>query len=353
MPTIRDVAKRAGVSAGTVSNVLNRPSYVNAEKRKRVLDAIRELGYVPDESSRQFRPGRGRTLGMVVVDLGNPFFVDVALGAEAKARESGAALVVCHSGEDALREEYNLDVLVQQRVQGVMITPVHEQNPRLGALLERGVPVVFVDRVSPNRNCCSVATNDVHGGRLAGEHLAAKGHERMAFVGDPSMSRQIADRYEGFLQAVGESRCELIVARSWRMEHGRQAGRELAARAPSDRPTAIFCANDMLAIGLHQEVIRGGLRVPEDLAIVGYDDLIWAGAAAVPLSSVRQPRARLGETATRLVLAEIEEGPKHQHEHVLFQPELVVRASSDHQVTARRRRRAAPSGDRVPFPSGT
>jgi LacI family transcriptional regulator len=343
MATIRDVALRAGVSAGTVSNVLNRPSYVSAETRQRVLDAIDELGFVPNESSRQFRPGRVRTIGMVVVDLGNPFFVDVALGAEAMARESGAAFLVCNSAEDPVLEERNLDLLVQQRVQGVLITPVDEQNQRLDALLERGVPVVLLDRVSPDRNCCSVVTNDVYGGQLAGRHLVEQGHERIAFVGDPSGLRQMHDRYEGFLQAVGPDRSEVIPASTWRLEMGRSAGRELAERPADERPTAVFCANDLLAMGVLQELTQHRIRVPEDIAIVGYDDLGWAGAAAVPLTSVRQPREQLGRAATRLVMTEIDEGSNHQHQHVTFQPELIVRASSRTAPSPRARepRRAA------------
>jgi len=329
MATIHDVAQRANVSAGTVSNVLNRPSYVNADTRQRVLDAIEELGFVPNESSRQFRPGRGRTIGMVVADLGNPFFVDVALGAEAMAREAGIALIVCNSAEDPVREEHNLDLLVQQRVQGVLITPVDEQNPRLDALLERGVPVVLLDRVSPTRNCCSATTNDVYGGQLAGEHLVERGHEQIAFVGDPSGVRQMSDRYEGFLKAVGHDRAEVILASNWRVDVGRAAGKELAERPADRRPTAVFCANDLLAIGVLQELTHHKIAVPEDIAIVGYDDLVWAGAAAVPLSSVRQPREQLGRAASRLVMAEIDEGGRHQHEHVTFQPELIVRDSSD------------------------
>jgi LacI family transcriptional regulator len=135
------------------------------------------------------------------------------------------------------------------------------------------------------------------------------------------------DRYEGFLQAVGPDRSEVIPASTWRLEMGRSAGRELAERPADERPTAVFCANDLLAMGVLQELTQHRIRVPEDIAIVGYDDLGWAGAAAVPLTSVRQPRQELGRAAAELVLAEASD-PGHEHQQVLFTPELVARAST-------------------------
>jgi LacI family transcriptional regulator len=333
MANIRDVAHHAGVSAGTVSNVLNRPSYVNAETRQKVLAAIAELDFVPRKTARQYRPGRERTLGLAIADMGNPFFVDVALGAESAAKELGVGVLIVHNGEDSSREEQNLDLLVQQRVHGIMITPVDENNPRLENLVEKGVPVVYVDRISGDRPCCWLATDDYAGGRLAGGHLLAMGHRRIAFVGDGSISRQVSDRYAGLLKAVADAELpeitvELIPAPAWKIRDGRDVGLEIAARHPTDRPTAVFCANDMLALGLLQELVLHGVHVPEDVAIVGFDDLEWADVATVPLSSVRQPRELLGRTAVRMILDEIEQGSSHVHEHVIFPPELVVRGSS-------------------------
>jgi LacI family transcriptional regulator len=330
---IRDVARQAGVSAGTVSNVLNRPSYVNAETRRRVLDAIEALEFIPRRASRQFRPGRERTLGLALADMGNPFFVDVALGAETAAKELGVGVVIVHNGEDVGREEQNLDLLVQQRVHGIMITPVDERNPRLERLVERGVPIVYVDRISGDRPCCWLATDDLKGGRLAGEHLIESGHRRIAFVGDSGISRQVEQRCQGLRDAVADAglpddAIEVLPATSWKIRDGRAVGLDLADRAPEDRPTAVFCANDMLALGLLQELVLHGVRVPDDIAIVGFDDLDWASTSAVPLSSVRQPRDLLGRTAVRMILDEIEQGAAHEHEHVIFPPELVVRDSS-------------------------
>ena len=329
MATIRDVAKLAGVSAGTVSNVLNRPSYVSTEVRKRVEAAIAELGFKPTQHARQYRPGRMRTLGVVVASLDNPFFVDVALGTEAVAREEGVSVVFCHSGFDPTKEEYNLDLLVQQRVQGVIITPVEEDSPRLERLMRRGVPVVFADRISGERPCCSIATDHVAGGVAAGEHLAALGHRQVAYIGDPRMSIQVADRLEGFrraFEAPGREPVQIINVMEWTVQAGIAAGERLVMG--DHRPTAVFCANDMIALGVLQRLTANGIRVPEDVAIVGYDDLDLAAAAAVPLTTVRQPRADLGRAAFRLVMNEIDGASGHQHKHIVLDPELIVRRST-------------------------
>jgi LacI family transcriptional regulator len=279
---------------------------------------------------------------MVLVDLGIPFFVDVALGADVEARQHGASLVICTSADDTQLEEHNLDVLVQQRVQGVLIAPVDENNPRLEAMLERGVPVVFVDRTPAINKCCSVATNDLGGGHVAGRHLIELGHERLAFVGDPAARLQMGARYAGFVEATRQAEVELLPTASWQMGSGREIGRELASREASKRPTGVFCANDQLALGVLHELLAASVRVPEDIALVGYDDIPWAPLAAVPLTTVRQERTELGRTAIRLVMAEADEGPRHRHQHELLEARLVVRASSD--VDRRRdrsRRRAA------------
>lgn len=333
MATIHDVALRARVSAGTVSNVLNRPSYVNADTRKRVLDAILELDFSPRSYARQYRRGRGRTLGLALADMGNPFFVDVALGAEAAAKEAGVGVLIVHNGEDVDREEQNLDLLIQQRVHGIMITPVDERNPRLEEIVQRGVPVVYVDRISGDRPCCWLATDDVEGGRLAGQHLVGLGHRKLGFVGAESISRQVRDRLVGFRRGVAEGGIDpasivKFPAASWRIDDGQRIGAQLAELDEPDRPSAVFCANDLLAIGVLQAATHGGLRLPDDLAIVGFDDLEWAAATALPLTTIRQPREQLGRDAVRMILSEVEEGPDHDHQHVVFAPELVIRESS-------------------------
>ncbi|MGC4808690.1 LacI family DNA-binding transcriptional regulator [Micromonospora sp. DT233] len=333
---IKEVARHAGVSLGTVSNVLNRPDTVAPATRQRVLDAITTLGYVRNDSARQLRAGHSRTVAIVVLDVANPFFTDVVRGAEQVIEAADAMLVVCNSGEDGARERRHLELLEEQRVRGVLITPVgHGPQPNLDKLVDRGIPVVLVDRGAGKTNRCSVAVDDVLGGRLAMDHLLDQGHHRVAYVGGPPALAQVADRHAGAAAALadrgGDAELRVAVTGSLTVAAGRRAAQELLESPARRRPTAVFCANDLIALGVLQELTARGLRVPDDVAVVGYDDIEFAGAAAVPLSSVRQPRDQLGRTAAQLLLEEAEAGAVHRHRHVVFQPELVVRRSSDHR----------------------
>lgn len=333
MATIRDVARLARVSAGTVSNVLNRPSYVREATREKVLAAIHQLDFVPNQGSRQFRPGRVRTLGLAVANLDNPFFVDVALGAEERCKELGVGVVICNSGYDPVREQQNLDLLVQSRVQGIIIAPVDERSPRLKMLRDRGVPMIFVDRVGDGRECWSVVVDDFEGGQLGARHLVDEGHRLIAFLGHPEKSLKARTRLAGARSVVQHApgvALELIEAESWTIDAGNAAARRLVERAPDRRPTAVFCANDMLAIGLEHQLLRDGIRVPQDVAIVGYDDLAWASVSSVPLTTVSQPRNGLGRTAVDMIMDLLirTTSTVPLSNHVVLRPELVRRESA-------------------------
>ncbi len=329
---VKAVAAQAGVSLGTVSNVLNRPEVVSPVTRAKVEAAMASLGFVRNESARQLRAGSSRILAYLMLDAGNPFFTDVAKGVEDAARAAGLSVFLCNSNEDADREADYLDLLEQQRVQGVLITPIDQNSSRLRKLPARGTPVVVVDRAIDDGEHCSVAVNDVLGGELAIAHLLELGHDRIAYVGGPNTIGQVIDRRDGARQALRkagkrpENLIELTTG-ALTVAEGRGAGQRLAGLPAARRPTAAFCANDLLALGLLQQCVSLGLRVPEDLAIVGYDDIEFAAAAAVPLTSVRQPRQLLGRTAAELLLDE-SSNPDHEHQRVTFTPELVVRTST-------------------------
>jgi LacI family transcriptional regulator len=348
------VAAHAGVSVGTVSNVLNRPDVVSEATRSKVLQAIAELGFVRNESGRHLRAGQSRTLAYLVLDASNPFFTDVARGIEETARANGIALYMCNSDGDAAREADYLELLVEQRVRGILITPVDQDTAQLDVVLRQGIPMVLVDRRA-GASWCSVGVDDIEGGELAVTHLSEQGHQRIAFVGGPMSTVQVADRLQGArnaLQTIGRPADALSVMETagLNVAEGRRAGERLAGLPRARRPTAAFCANDLVALGLLQQMTRMGADVPGDLAIVGYDDIEFAGAAAVPLSSVRQPRQLLGRVAAELLLAESEAGQEHVHQQVVFRPELVVRTSSLAPIsnppggTAGRGRAAIPPG---------
>ncbi|MDP9825298.1 LacI family transcriptional regulator [Kineosporia succinea] len=328
--SVKDVAAAAGVSVGTVSNVLNRPDRVGAATRSRVEAAIEKLGFVRNESARHLRAGASRTIGYLVLDAANPFFTDVARGIEEGARDAGLAVFLCNSDNSRQREHEYLELLFEQRVRGVLVTPVNPAGVDRSVLPGVGVPVVLVDRTG-GEDWCSVSVDDVYGGRLAGEYLRESGHERFAFVGGPDSLGQVHDRLSGFRDAVTGDLTVLPTA-ALTVAEGRAAGQRLAGMPASRRPTAAFCANDLLALGLLQEMTRLRIRVPEDLAIVGYDDIEFAAAAAVPLTSVRQPRHQIGRTAAELLTEEtaaLEEGARaHRHRQVVYLPELIVREST-------------------------
>jgi LacI family transcriptional regulator len=336
--SIREVAAHAGVSVGTVSNVLNRPDIVAEPTRSRVRDAIKQLGFIRNESARQLRAGRSRTIGLVVLDVANPFFTDVARGVEDEASESGLAVILCNSDDQQTKETHYLELLEEHRVQGILITPVSADDERLARMQQRGTPVVLVDSRSPARGQCSVSVDDVLGGELAVAHLIEAGHTRIAFVGGPLSIRQVADRREGAIRALERAGARaddlhMIVTPALNVAAGQGAG-----------ATPVFCANDLLALGLLQEMTARRIRVPEDISLIGYDDIDFAAAAAVPLSSVRQPRQLLGRTAAQLLLDEALGEEAHQHRQVVFEPELVVRRSSQARANQARASQARVRG---------
>jgi len=331
---ISEVAAAAGVSVGTVSNVLNRPHLVSTSTRERVRAAIADLGFIRNESARALRAGSSRAIGLVVIDAANPFFSDVARGVEDAVQDFGGVVLLGNSAGDETRERRYIELFEQQRVRGVLVAPVSDAAPAVSALTRLGIPVVFLDRHAEDSAYSSVSVDDVNGGRIAASHLLARGHRRLAFVGGPSSLRQVRDRREGaeaVIEAVEDAVLLAISTQGLTAAAGRQAAEDLVMFPPEHRPTAVFAGNDLTAIGLLQGLTAYGLRVPDDVAIVGYDDIEFAGTAAVPLSSIRQPRAELGRRGAELLFEEIaarESGDPINHQHIRFQPELVIRNSS-------------------------
>jgi LacI family transcriptional regulator len=333
--SMKDVAALAGVSLGTVSNVLNSPDLVAEPTRRKVELAIAKLGWIPNEPARQLRAGRSRSIGVIVMDIANPFFIDLVIGAENCVHERGFSVQVGNSAQDAERENAQLLLVMQQRVRGVLLAPIWGIDERVRQLKVRGTPVVLLDRAADEADFCSVSVDDIEGGRLAVQHLLDQGHTKIGVIGGPGSLQQVADRRMGAELArsrhSGSAQLLVISTPHLDVDAGIRSAEEIVAMPDAERPTAVFATNDLLAIGLLQGFVTAGLRVPDDMAIVGYDDIAFAAAAAVPLSSVRQPRLAIGYRAAELLFEEIEaidSDVAHEHQQVRFEPELVVRRSS-------------------------
>lgn len=330
--SIKDVADAAGVSVGTVSNVLNRPETVSAESTDRVLRAIDQLGYVRNEAARKLRGGTSTTVGFIVLDGQNPFFNDVVRGAEDEASRHGIAILYGNTDEDSARERMYLDLFEEQQVRGVLIAPYGDILPRLERLRERGIRAVLVDRFGGTSRFSSVSVDSVAGGRMAVEHLIATGRRRIAFVGGPMNMRQVTDRLAGARVAADNAlvdiEIEVLATSAMTVEEGAAMGARVLARPRRARPDALFAANDLIALGLLQSLVsEGRVLVPDEIALIGFDDIPFATAAAVPISSMRQPSRMIGRTALRILLEESEDVELIPRQTV-FQPELVTRRST-------------------------
>jgi LacI family transcriptional regulator len=329
--TIRDVAKVAGVSTGTVSNVLNRPEIVAETTRQRVLDAVESTGFIRNTQAYQLRGGRSHTVGVVVLDVSNPFFTEMFRGAESRLQVEGYVLMLGSTDDSVEREMNFVRAMEEHRVEGVLITPAAADLSTLSGLKTRGVPTVLLDRKAPADEFCSVTVDDVRGGELAARHLFETGHRQVAFVNGPTTIRQCRDRRLGVRKAaramVKSQAVEVfeISVGALTVRHGEEAVERIMAMAT--RPTAVMCANDLLALGVLRGLAARGVRVPDDLAVVGYDDLIFGSMLSPALTSVRQPAVDLGVAAAELLLDEVR-NPDHRHREVRFEPELVIRASS-------------------------
>jgi LacI family transcriptional regulator len=328
---IRDVAQRAGVSISTVSNALNRPGSVSDPLVERVRRAADDLGYVPLQAARQLRVGRSGLLGMTVINIANPFFAALVSGAEDAATAAGYRVLVGNSDDDVVKEAGHLELFERVQVEGVLVSPFGDAAAPIARLRARGIPVVLVDAVDDAGALASVSFDDIAGGRLAAEHLLQIGRRRLAFVGAREEVRQVRERLQGARLAVAahpDATLDVVWSARTTAELGATLAAEIAAAPPGSRPDGIVTTNDHLACGVVYGLISNGVRVPEDIAVIGYDDIEFASVAAVPLTSVRQPAREMGRHAGELLVHQLQGDPGEPLGSVMFEPELVIRASS-------------------------
>jgi LacI family transcriptional regulator len=327
--TIADVAREAGVSAQTVSRALNNKGEISAETRERVLATVERLGYRPNTLARGLVTQKTSTLGLVVPDIANPFFSEVTRGAEDAAHQAGYSLFLCNAMEDPAREVEALRTLEAQRVDGIILCSSRLSEQEFGAMMARLPAVVLVNRAASGNDLRSVCIDDEAGARCATQHLLHTEHRSIAFLAGPQASYSGLRRARGYQDALSEAGVpidpELSVTCTPHLEGGYNAARQLLSRRPGT--DAILCYNDLVAVGALQACAAMGRRVPEDVAVVGCDDILLAGLVTPPLTTLRSDKRALGAEAVRLLLRKMA-GCADGCENVMLQPELVVRASA-------------------------
>jgi LacI family transcriptional regulator len=328
--TLHDVARRAGVSAMTVSRVVNGTGGVRADTQRRVEDAIRELGYVPNRLARGLITHESRTIGLIVPDVGNPFFAPVVRGAELAARRSGYRVLLCNSeGNLRLEREYIQDLLAH-RIEGLLLAPAADRTRlALLPLLGRDFPLVLIDRWLPDVDCDLVISDCVAGARRLVAHLIGLGHRRIAHFTDSEEVSTGRDRLEGYRQAleaagIGYSD-ELVFPTTTDRIGGYRAAQQMLAHEPL--PTAIFAVNNMTAVGAVQALRERGLAVPRDMGLVCFDDVEHLAVLSPFLTVVDQPAETFGSLGAQLLLERISGKAGRRSRRIVLAADLIVRES--------------------------
>ncbi|WP_316677672.1 substrate-binding domain-containing protein [uncultured Tolumonas sp.] len=329
MATMKDVARLAGVSTSTVSHVVNNTRFVSDEIRERILKAVADLNYSPSALARSLKLNQTRTLGMMVTTSNNPFFAEVVAGVERICYQRGYTLVLCNTEGDPERLSHNLEVLLQKRIDGLLLmcTEVRSASSEVFGR-HPPVPMVVMDWGPLGSIADQIQDNSEHGGYLATQHLIAQGHRRIGLITGPRNKLPAQRRLDGYCQALQEAdipfRPEYVVEGDFEFAGGISAMQQLLSL--SERPTAVFAGNDVSAVGVYQALYRAGLRVPQDISVVGYDDIELARYLTPPLTTIHQPQEELCRQAVDTLLERIQ-GADDAPRIISLEPTLIQRES--------------------------
>ncbi|OJV80904.1 MAG: hypothetical protein BGO37_15365 [Cellulomonas sp. 73-92] len=333
--TIQDVARVAGVSAATVSRVLNGRSSVDADMASRVRQAVADTRYVPNSNGRALRRQVSDVWAAIVSDVQNPFFTGMVASLEAVAAQRGLSVMLCNTDEHVSRERVYIQTAIAQRMAGVVIAAASAKQSNLTPLIAAGIPVVVVDRRVDSYAGDTVFVDNYLAGRLAAEHLMQMGYHRIACIAGPSEVSTTEERLAGFRDALAKGKnpvsSSMVRRANLRPEGGEVAMRGLLASA--HRPDAVFATNGPLTVGAYRAIQAEGLAMPHDIALVGTDDDQWTRMVVPGVSVIRQPVAEMGALAAELLLSR--GSTSHSApQHIVLDPELLVRASSAAQPGA-------------------
>ncbi|PUV37566.1 transcriptional regulator RbsR [Cronobacter sakazakii] len=330
MATMKDVARLAGVSTSTVSHVINKDRFVSEAIRLRVEDAIRTLNYAPSALARSLKLNQTRTIGMLITASSNPFFSELVRGVERSCFERGYSLVLCNTDGDEQRMNRNLETLLQKRVDGLLLlcTETHQPSP---AIMKRypAIPTVMMDWSPFDGGSDVIQDNSLLGGDIATRYLIDKGYTRIACVTGPLDKTPARLRLEGYRAAMQRAGLPVTegyeVIGDFEFAGGLRAMQSLLALP--EPPQAVFMGNDAMAVGAYQALYQAGLRIPQDIALVGYDDIELASYMTPPLTTIHQPKDELGELAIDVLIHRMAQ-PELQQQRLQLTPELMVRGSA-------------------------
>ncbi len=333
--TIRDVAVAAGVSITTVSHVVNETRYVSDELRQRVLRAMDELGYQPNVLARGLRSGQTKTIGLVVPDMSNLFFAEVSRAIEDMVFNKGYSLIICNSDDNPEKQKAYFGVLVAKQVEGIIFISTHSSEDFFERVENTRIPIVFADREVPSTLADVVLVDNECGGYLATSYLIGLGHKRIACITGPSGVTPSADRVNGYRRALQEAGLpylqEYVIPGDFHYHSGEKAMLRLLDLNP--RPDAVFVSNDMMAFGCIRAIRSCNLRLPDDISLVGFDDIILAQASSPALTSVAQPIEAMAQQIIELLFLRMQENPPTtERKRIILKPELVIRDSCKQRV---------------------
>lgn len=332
-PGAKDVARLAGLSRSQVSNYFNNPELVSADAKRRISDAIDELGYIRDEAARQLRLGSSHTIGLLLIDAWAPFFSEICVAIENEAEKGGWRVQVMNSHANEERERDHLNFFHARRIDGVIVVPQGDVSRQLERLAAGGMACVLLDPPHwypvPD-SIPSIAVDHLEGGRLAAAHLLGQGGTSFAYAGDPSIAKHVEDRYTGFQRYLHENgrAARLIRAEGLSVATGTAAAAAILTLPDAERPNAVFAGNDLVALGMLNALGAAGLSVPGDIRVMGYDDIVMAAQVTPALTTIRQDAQFLGTSATRMLIQQIADQPMASVPHHVLRPELVEREST-------------------------
>lgn len=329
--TIYDVAREAGVSIAAVSQVMNGKGKISEERRIEILKVMEKLNYQPSVIASALTGKKTYTLGLLVPDISNPFFAEIARAVEDQGHNLGYSLVICSTDNKDERVERYLNLLQQKSVDGMIIGTGMDNKDMLTPLMERSIPVVMIAREMSDLAVHTVVVDDFVGGTLSAKHLLELGHTRMAILAEHTKVRSSRERVKGFMTTLAEAGIEIPEASvrncSYTVEDGKREAIELLEKPAGDRPTALFCCNDMLAIGALQAAKQLKLRVPEDISVVGFDNTILASVTDPPLTTIAQPIEPMGKQVVDLLILELQKKSQAK-QRIVMRPELIIRQST-------------------------